>query len=156
MKRSVILFSVLLLLSVTTWAQTQRDTEVITRPSAHSVPRTVELLKAAIKEAGLNVIAEIDHAGAASKNGLELRPTYTLLFGNPNAGTKLMQADQRAGLDLPLRMVVWQHKDGQVFVSYHDPAKLAASYQVSEQGEVLTNMQGVMEKLVQRINTAKR
>jgi uncharacterized protein (DUF302 family) len=150
MRKPIAFLFYLVLSSATAWAQSQTDTDLITRPSAHSVAKTVELLKAAIKEADLKVISEIDHAEAASRNSLELKPTHTLLFGNPNAGTKLMQADQRAGLDLPLRMVVWQNKEGKVFISYHDPVKLATTYQLNEQRDVLNTMQGIMEKLVEK------
>lgn len=98
------------MLPVFAWAQTGENTGLITRPSDHSMAKTITLLKSAIEDMGLKVIAEIDHAEAAAKNKLQLRPIYALLFGNPNVGTKLMQADQHAGLDLPLRILVWQQE----------------------------------------------
>ena len=56
---------------------------------------------------------------------MELRPTTVIIFGNPRAGTPLMQAQQPIGLDLPLRMLVWQDGEGKVWTSYNDPAWLA-------------------------------
>ena len=67
---------------------------------------TVERLKAALEETELKVISEVNHARAASQNDLKLNPTHLILFGNPGVGTRLMQADARVGLDLPLRILV--------------------------------------------------
>lgn len=118
--------------------------------------KTVEVLKSAIQEMGLNLVAEIDHAQAAAKNGLELRPTYLLLFGNPNVGTQLMHADQRAGLDLPLRLLVWQNEQGKVFVSYHDPLMLANTYQLQGKKEILQKMREMLQKLTRQVEQAKK
>jgi uncharacterized protein (DUF302 family) len=64
---------------------------------------TVDRAMAAISALGMTVAARIDHAAAAGKVGLELRPTEVLIFGNPKAGTPLMQAAQTMGIDLPSR-----------------------------------------------------
>lgn len=55
---------------------------------------TMERLAAAVGEHGMTVLARIDHAAAAAKAGLELRPTEVLIFGNPHGGTPLMEAVQ--------------------------------------------------------------
>ena len=115
MKESI--FSIFLFLFLSTSllkAQSAEQAGLITASSAHSVAESVELLKTAIGEMGLNIVAEVAHAQPAGRNSLELRPTYVLLFGNPEVGTKLMQADQGAGLDLPLRMLIWENDEGKV------------------------------------------
>src|SRR5262245_12701217 len=66
----------------------------------------------------IEVFAHIDHAAAASKVGLPLRPTEVLIFGNPKAGTPLMQSRQTIGLDLPLRALVWEDEAGKVWLTY--------------------------------------
>jgi uncharacterized protein (DUF302 family) len=60
--------------------------------------------------------------------GLPLRPTQVLIFGNPKAGTPLMQARQTVGLDLPLRVLVWEDGEGKVWLSYNSPEYLMARY----------------------------
>ena len=60
--------------------------------------------------------------------GLPLRPTTLVVFGNPAAGTPLMQAEQTAGIDLPLKALVWQDAGGAVNLSYNDPAWIAARH----------------------------
>lgn len=150
MKKSIPFLLCFLLVCALAWGQTGAANGLVTQAGGQSVDQTVELLKAAIAELDLKVIAEINHGEAASKNGLELRPTHVLLFGNPQVGTKLMQADQRAGLDLPLRVLVWQNEQGEVMVSYHDPVTLSQTYQLEEQQEVVQKMKGVLEKLAQK------
>lgn len=73
---------------------------------------TVDRLAAAITTRGISIMARIDHAAAAAAIGMELRPTEVLIFGNPRAGTPLMQAEQTVGIDLPLKALVWQDADG--------------------------------------------
>ena len=153
MKKSIFLIIYFLFLSTgLVRGKSAEQAGLITTSSVHSVAESVEILKAAIGEMGLNIVAEVDHAQAAGRNDLKLRPTYVLLFGNPEVGTKLMQSDQRAGLDLPLRMLVWENEEGKVMVSYHDPIELQETYQLSGQKETLEKMQEVLKKLVQKVS----
>ena len=59
---------------------------------------------------------------------MELRPTEVVIFGNPRAGTPLMQGVQTIGIDLPLKALVWQDEAGAVWLAYNDPAWLAARH----------------------------
>jgi len=79
---------------------------LITKPSPYPVAETMDRLERAVKDRELVVIARVDHAAAAQKAGLTLRPTQLLIFGNPKAGTPLMQSAQSIGIDLPLRVLV--------------------------------------------------
>ena len=69
------------------------------------------------------------------------------MFGNPAVGTALMQANPRAGLDLPLRMLVWS-QDGTTRLAHHDPADLADRYAVGSEQATLTTLRGLLEQLV--------
>lgn len=93
--------------------------------SPHGAAQTMDRLEAAVKQRGLNVFARIDHAAGASKVGKTLRPTELLIFGNPQGGTPLMECAQSAGIDLPLKALVWQDEAQQVWLGYNDPAYLA-------------------------------
>jgi len=99
--------------------------------SAHGPAETADRLVAAIGERGMTVMARIDHAAAAAKVGLDLRPTEVLMFGNPRSGTPLMQAAQSAGIDLPLKALVWQDADDRTWVGYNDPPWIAARHGVA-------------------------
>lgn len=98
---------------------------LITVPSRHGHKATMDLLVAAVADRGMTVMARIDHGAAATKAGLELRPTEVLIFGNAKAGTPLMQVSQTLGIDLPLRMLVWEDAAERVWLTYNDPTWLA-------------------------------
>ncbi len=101
------------------------DSGLITIQSAHSAAETLSQLEVALKAKGIQIFARIDHAAGAASVGLELRPTLLLIFGDPRAGTALMEADQRVGVDLPLKALIWEDASGQVFVTHDDPHWIA-------------------------------
>ncbi len=116
--------AILLSLSATTLVHAQAD-GMISVASPRSAADTMNRLEALVKERGLNVFARIDHAAGAAKVGKTLRSTELLIFGNPQGGTPLMECAQTAGIDLPLKALVWTDAAGQVMLSYNDPAYLA-------------------------------
>jgi uncharacterized protein (DUF302 family) len=101
------------------------DQGLVTVRSTHDFSTTLERLLAVLKEKNVTVFSRIDHAAGAASAGLPMRPTTVVIFGNPAAGTPLMQAAQTAGIDLPLKALVWQDADGKVWLSYNDPAWIA-------------------------------
>ena len=98
---------------------------VIAVKSPHSAKETMNRLEGLAKQKGLNVFARIDHAAGAAKIGKTLRPTEVLIFGNPQGGTPFMECAQSAGIDLPLKALVWEDASGQVWLGYNDPVYLA-------------------------------
>ena len=115
-----------LLFSTSALAQNASPADgLVTVTSPHSTSQTMARLEAVVKERGLNVFAKIDHAAGAAKIGKTLRPTELLIFGNPQGGTPLMECAQSAGIDLPLKALVWQDAAGKVMLSYNDPDYLA-------------------------------
>ena len=113
------------------------DTDLVTLPSAHGASETVEHLKSLLAQMGIQVFAHIDHAAAAEKVGLSLRPTQVLIFGNPKAGTPLMQSQQTIGLDLPLRALVWEDEAGKVWLTYRRVKSLAHQHHVTGHDEAV-------------------
>ena len=85
---------------------------VVTILSSFGPKETLDKLKAEIVSYGLELFAEIDHAKNAKEAAIALRPETVLVFGSAKAGTPLMQANQAAGLDLPLKALVWQDAEG--------------------------------------------
>jgi uncharacterized protein (DUF302 family) len=113
------------------------DAGLVTLASAHSAAETIEHLKTALAKKGIQVFAHIDHAAEAQKVGLRLRPTQVLIFGNPQAGTPVMQSQQTIGLDLPLRALVWEDERGKVWLTYHPLGFLAQSHHVVDRDEAV-------------------
>lgn len=98
---------------------------LITAKSPHSVEDTMKRLQKHAKARDLRIFARVDHAGGAAKIGETLRPTEVLVFGNPEGGTPFMQCAQTIGIDLPLKALVWQDAEGQVWLGYNDPSYIA-------------------------------
>jgi len=93
------------------------------------------------------VFATVDHAKGAETVGMDLRPTIMVLFGNPKLGTPALQASQTAGLDLPLRVVVYEDEQGTTRISYHAPDDLGMTHGIPADAEVLQKMTGALGKL---------
>jgi uncharacterized protein (DUF302 family) len=101
-------------------------------------------LRAAVERRGITVSAVIDHAAAARAAGLTLAGETVVIFGNPAVGTTVMLADARAGLDLPLRVLVRETAAGSELL-YRDPRRLADDYELSAAKETLEALAGVLE-----------
>jgi uncharacterized protein (DUF302 family) len=123
---------------------------LVAKRSAHGVADTMNRLEAAVKEQGIAVLARVNHAAAAQKVDMTLRPTELLIFGNPKLGTPLMQSQQRAGLDLPLKALVWQDEQGQTWIAYRAPAALAAEHGIRDRDPIVQKMTSVLEELTTR------
>jgi len=89
--------------------------------SSHPVDRTLERLEALLAERGIVIFARIDFSGDAARAGLTMRAERMLIFGNPKAGTPLMQRAPTAGIDLPLKALVWEDAEGATWIAYNDP-----------------------------------
>ena len=97
-------------------------------------------LKALLRQKAIPVLADIDHAGLAQEVGLSLRPTRLLIFGNARGGTPLMQSTQTIGLDLPLRVLVWEDAEGKVWLTYHRPEYLAQRHLVLDRDDAVKTL----------------
>ncbi|HEX5269294.1 MAG TPA: DUF302 domain-containing protein [Gemmataceae bacterium] len=113
------------------------DDGLVTLPGARGAPETVDRLKSLLAQKGIELFADVDHAAAAREAGLSLRPTRVLIFGNPKAGTPLMQARQTLGLDLPLRVLVWEDEAGKVWLTYRRVDSLARQHGLTDRPEVV-------------------
>ncbi len=94
------------------------DDDLMKVQSGKDVASTMDALEAAVEGAGATVFARVDHAGGAEGVGMQLAPSEVLIFGNPKLGTPAMQADPLAGLFLPMKVLVYEDADGQVWLAY--------------------------------------
>jgi uncharacterized protein (DUF302 family) len=120
------------------------DSGLITVQSAHDFSTTLERLVGALEQKGIKIFARIDHAAGATSVGLTLRPTTLVIFGNPAAGTPLMQAAQTAGIDLPLKALVWQNAYGTVKLTYNDPSWIAGRHKLGAAAQAVTAMSAAL------------
>lgn len=119
---------------------------LIVKKSDFDVAKTLDRLGIALDRAGVKVFARIDHAEGAKGAGMELAPTAVVIFGSPKLGTPLMTSNPAIGLDLPLKAVAWQAKDGTVNLAYTDPEWLAKRYGIADRPEVFRKMSEVLAK----------
>lgn len=104
---------------------------LVTLGSSYAPKETMKRLETEVKAKGLTVFARIDHAAGAAEVGLSLRPTELLIFGNAKGGTPLMQSVQTIGIDLPLKLLIWQDEAGNTWLSYNDPSWLAKRHRAN-------------------------
>lgn len=100
--------------------------------SARASGATMDRLEALVRQRGMLVFARIDHAAGAAKVGKTLRATELLIFGHPKGGSPLMECAQSSGIDLPLKALVWEDADGQVWLGYNDPGWIAQRHGVPD------------------------
>lgn len=119
--------------------------------SPYSSVETVERLKSILKEKGVTVFALIDHSKAAKENGLVLADEVVVVFGDPKTGTFLMQENPEIGIELPLKILVWQNVKGETFIGYKDPLELGEKYQIKKNAEILAKMHQGLSQLVAKV-----
>jgi uncharacterized protein (DUF302 family) len=112
---------------------------LVTMRSDRGPAETMNRLEAAVKENGLTVFARIDHAAGAKEVGLPLRPTAVLIFGNAKGGMPLMQSVQTIGIDLPLKVLVWEDVSDVTWLSYNDPSWLAKRHGLSHGSDAVAS-----------------
>jgi uncharacterized protein (DUF302 family) len=108
----------------------QHESGLISVPSQHSVDETLNRLRRLLDVKGVNVFAIVDHTGEAEKIGLRMPNTKLIIFGNPKAGTPLMLAAPTIAIDLPLKLLIWEGRDGKVWITYNSPQFLRDRHNV--------------------------
>jgi uncharacterized protein (DUF302 family) len=96
--------------------------------SRRSVGDTVEALVGIAEASGFKIFARIDHAAGAEAAGCSLRPNQLVIFGHPDVGSRLMAENPVTGIDLPMRALVWEDRDGEVWITYPDAGWIAARH----------------------------
>jgi uncharacterized protein (DUF302 family) len=127
------------------------DGQAVEYPSALPFTETVDRLRDAITHAGMKIFAEIDHAGGAAEAGYQMEPTMLLIYGSPAGGTPAMLASPRAALDLPLRVVIRQKKDGGTVIAFHPAEQMLRDDGVP--AEIAARLSKAQELLISAISS---
>jgi len=109
-------------------------------PGSLGPKETMDRLEAEIRAKGLTIFARIDHAAGAAEVGLPLAPTNLIIFGNARGGTPLMQSAQTVGIDLPLKILVWQDAANNTWLSYNEPRWIAQRHGVADVESTIDKM----------------
>ena len=103
---------------------TQSSDGVITKPSSKSVSQTIDGLRRLIADRGFTVFNVIDHSGVAERAGVQMPDSKLIMFGKPAVGAAVMLAAPLAALDIPLKVLVWEDRNGAVSAIMHRCALL--------------------------------
>jgi uncharacterized protein (DUF302 family) len=116
--------------------------------SSFGPEETMNRFEAEVSARGMIAFALIDHAAGAAAAGLSLRPTDLLIFGNARGGTPLMELVQTIGIDLPLKVLVWQDASGITWLSYTDPDWLAKRHGLGpEVGATISGLTAALDHI---------
>ena len=115
--------------------------------SSHDPKETIDRLETEIRAKGMTVFARIDHAAGAAEVGLTLAPTELIVFGNARGGTPLMQSVQTVGIDLPLKVLVWEDSAGKTWLSYNEPSWIARRHGVANAEQVVSKMAAALSAM---------
>lgn len=139
----------LLSIALSLLATTVHAEDWIIKSSPHDVATTADRLEAIIADSPATLVGRVDHLAAAEAARLQMDPATVLIFGNPQIGTPLMQADSRAALDLPLRVLIWQD-EGATSVGYPSVEVLGARYELDDAAQSLDSMAEALDGLTDR------
>jgi len=109
-----------------------REQGIVNLHSRSSVAETAQRLAGIIESQGMTVFARNDQRAATSAVGLDMQPMVLLVFGNPKAGTPLMQKYPSLAIDLPLKALVWEDDAGRVWISYNSQEYLMQRHGLAE------------------------
>ena len=129
------------------------DDGIVKFKSAYDMPETIKRMKKDIADKGIMFFDEIDQAKLAADAGVTLLPSTLLVFGNPPLGTLFLTSDPDAGLDWPVRLLVYQDAKGDVWVAYTDFAWIARRHGITNRekefkmaSEVISSITSTVQK----------
>jgi uncharacterized protein (DUF302 family) len=106
------------------------DDGIVKVKSAYSMDETIARVKQDVAAKGIMFFSAIDQAKLAADAGITLRPSTLLVFGNPPLGTLFIKANPAAGLDWPVRLLVFQDEKGDIWTAYTDFAYIARRHHI--------------------------
>ena len=115
----------------------------------HSVAEATELIKKSLDDKGFTLFCDVNHQENAKSVDLEMPASRTLFFGNPVAGTKLMQKDITVSFDLPLRLAIVE-SDGNTLLIHQTSDDYTLNYQL-EGHPVLEKIEGLFKILADEL-----
>jgi len=109
-----------------------RDDGVVRVKSVYPVAETIVRIKKDVGDKGIMFFSEVDQSTLAAGAGITLRPSVLLTFGNPPLGTQFITSNPNAGLDWPVRLLVFEDDKGQVWTAYTDFAWIARRHGIKD------------------------
>ena len=124
---------------------------IVTVKSAYPIGETIERLKKDIADKGIKFFSEIDQSKLAADAGIKLRPSVLLIFGNPPLGTQFITASANAGLDWPVRLLVYENEKGEVWTAYTDFDWIARRHGIENRNDQFKMASGVIASITSSV-----
>ena len=140
-----------LMLSPFGTARAGTDDGIVRIKSAYSMPETLKRLKKDVADKGIVFFSEIDQSKLAADAGVTLRPSTLLVFGNPPLGTLFLTSDPDAGLDWPVRLLVYQDAKGDVWVAYTDFTWIAQRHGITDRDQAFKKASDVIASITSTV-----
>jgi uncharacterized protein (DUF302 family) len=126
---------------------------IITVKSAFPIGETIERLKKDIADKGIKFFDEIDQSKLAADAGIKLRPSVLLIFGNPPLGTQFITANANAGLDWPVRLLVYENEKAEVWTAYTDFDWIARRHGIENRNDQFKMASAVINSITSSVKT---
>jgi uncharacterized protein (DUF302 family) len=149
--QSITLLAFALLLTPAGPVAAANDDGIVRIKSAHSLPETVKRIKKDVADKGIMFFDEIDQSKLAADAGVTLRPSTLLVFGNPPLGTLFLTSDPSAGLDWPVRVLVYEDEKGDVWVNYTDFMWIARRHGITDRDEQFNKASEVIASITSTV-----
>ena len=127
------------------------DDGIVRVKSAYPIGETIERLKKDIAGKGIKFFSEIDQAKLAADAGIKLKPSVLLIFGNPPLGTQFITANANAGLDWPVRLLVFENEKGEVWTAYTDFDWIARRHGITSRKDQFKMASGVIASITSSV-----
>ena len=136
-----------LLLFTTASPRADSEDGIVRVKSAYPLAETVTRLKKDVADKGIMLFSEIDQSALADKAGIKLLPSTLLVFGNPPLGTLFLTSNPDSGLDWPVRLLVRQDANGDVWAVYTDFEWIAQRHQIKDRGDAFKMASMVIQSI---------
>jgi uncharacterized protein (DUF302 family) len=127
------------------------DDGIVRIKSSYSMPETIKRLKKDVADKGIMFFSEIDQSKLAADAGVSLRPSTLLVFGNPPLGTLFLTSDPAAGLDWPVRLLVYQDENGNVWVNYTNFMWIAHRHGITDRDDAFKKASEVIASITSTV-----
>ena len=122
-------------------------TDIIIKDSKKTVEATIEKLENIVTKKGFTVFAVVNHQAGANKVRMKLPPSQEIIFGNPKMGTLLMKENMLVGLDLPIRVLVFQDEDLKTKIAYRNGTWLSEEHNLTKK-KLINKMNFALENII--------
>jgi uncharacterized protein (DUF302 family) len=127
------------------------DDGIVRIKSAYSMPETIKRIKKDVADKGIMFFDEIDQSNLAADAGVTLRPSTLIVFGNPPLGTLFLTSNPSAGLDWPVRVLVYQDEKGDVWVNYTDFMWIAHRHGIMDRDDAFKKASEVITSITSTV-----